>query len=235
MISVVIPAYNEEGKLPSAIKKIREYLSKKGHDYEIIVVDDGSSDKTSSCVQGIDTPNVVLLKNEKNMGKGYSVRRGVLSAKGDLIMFTDADLSTPIEELDRFLEEIKENDIVIGSRSLPESNIEVPQGIIRNRLGKIFGLLVNRFVIKGIGDSQCGFKLFRRDTAYKIFPFARMNGFAFDVEILLIAKKLGKKIKILPITWRNSASSRLHPIIDSTKMFIELIKIKINEVRGFYG
>jgi len=225
-LSIVIPCFNEEKRITQTLSKISSYLKNKGINYEIILVDDGSKDKTLSCVEGFD--NIIILKNERNRGKGYSVRRGVLEAKGEYILFSDADLSTPIEELERFLKEIGENDIVIGSRASAESKIIIHQPWWREKMGKVFNILINLFIINGFKDTQCGFKLFRKEPAKKIFSLSKINGFAFDVEVILIAKRLGYRIKDLPVTWINSRESKVNPIIAPIKMIIELIKIKRN-------
>lgn len=230
-LSIVIPCFNEQKRIPKTISKISSYLKSKDFNYEIIVIDDGSSDGTLSSIS--DFADVIILKNEKNMGKGYSIRRGVLEAKGEYILFSDADLSTPIEELEKLLQEIEKNDIVIGSRAYQESQILIHQPWWREKMGKVFNLLVQRFLIKGFSDTQCGFKLFKNDCK-KIFSLSRINGFAFDVEIIFIAKKLGLKIKDIPITWVNSKESKVNPIIAPIEMVIELIKIKINELKGIY-
>lgn len=231
-LSVIIPAYNEEARIEATLNKIIAYLKAKGWTYEIIVVDDGSTDKTLSCIASFE--NIVIFKNERNKGKGYSVRRGVLEAKGEYILFSDADLSTPISELDKFLKEIEENDIVIGCRASGESQILIHQPWWREGMGRVFNFLVQVFVIKGFKDTQCGFKLFKKEPSKRIFSLSRINGFAFDVEIVFIAKKMGFKIKDVPVVWINSKETRVNPITAPLKMLIELVKIRCNDIRKMY-
>ncbi|MEW6007680.1 MAG: dolichyl-phosphate beta-glucosyltransferase [bacterium] len=231
-LSVVIPAFNEEKRISQTLSRIIAYLKDK-FDYEIIVVDDGSSDNTSSCLSNFS--DITLLKNEKNMGKGYSVRRGVMEAKGEYILFSDADLSTPIEEVERLLEEMKENDIVIGSRASSDSQILVHQPWWRERMGKIFNLLVKFVLLKDFQDTQCGFKLFKGSVAKEIFKLGRINRFAFDVEILFLAKKFGYRIKEKGVLWRNSLASKVDPITSSLNMAFSLFLIRLNNLGGLYN
>jgi dolichyl-phosphate beta-glucosyltransferase len=240
-ISVVIPAYNEEERIGATILRIKDYLEKKGYEYEIIIVDDGSNDKTAEVVSRFlpcpqaGLPQIQLLQNKENKGKGFSVKRGVLNSKGDYILFSDADLSTPIEELDKLLEYLKSGfDIAIGSRGLKESDVRIHQAWYRERMGKIFNLLVRIFVLRGIKDTQCGFKCFSRGTAYKLFPKQLLEGFGFDVEILYLARKEGYSIKEVPVKWYNSPQTRVNALRDSVRMFTELVKIRINDWKGKY-
>ena len=169
-ISVIIPAYNEEKRIVKTIKRISEYMSDKFPDYEIIVVNDGSKDNTVKVVEDLDLEKVRVLNNPGNRGKGYAVRNGMLNSDGDVRLFSDADLATPIEELDKFMPYFKEGyDIVIGSRALKESNIEKHQPFYRELMGKTFNFLVQRITIKGIKDTQCGFKAFTKEAAKRVF------------------------------------------------------------------
>ena len=235
MISIVIPAYNEEKRIGRSIKQIVKYLDKKKYSYEIIVVDDGSIDKTIDVVKKAGNKYVKIIKNKKNMGKGFSVKTGILNAKYPLVLFSDSDLATPIEELDKFMEYIKSYDIVIASRNLKESNIKVKQPVYRQLMGKTFPLLVNLIALGGFRDTQCGFKLFKTDAAKKIVSLQTFNRFSFDVEILFIAKKLGYKIKEAPVVWIDKEGSKVNPIKDSIKMLIDLFKIRLNNLLGKYG
>ncbi|HLA50820.1 MAG TPA: dolichyl-phosphate beta-glucosyltransferase, partial [Thermodesulfobacteriota bacterium] len=177
-----------------------------------------------------------VITNPINRGKGYSVKRGILVSKGEIVLFSDADLSTPIEELDKMLPWIDDKGyyVVIGSRALPDSIIEVSQPWYRQTMGKIFNLFVRAFVLKGFKDTQCGFKCFKREAALKIFNLQRLNRFTFDVEILLIAKRLGLKIKEVPVRWINSSESKVGIITGSLCMLWELLMIRIYDRKGFY-
>ncbi len=224
-LSVVIPAYNEENRLEKTLGKIRDYLSSAGYSFEIIVIDDGSKDKTALIIEKFN--NIILLKNEKNYGKGYSVKRGMLKALFDYVLFTDADLSTPIEEVEKLLYHLKNNtDIAIGSRALKESKIVSHQKKVREGAGKLFNVLVRCLLLPGIYDTQCGFKCFKKEVAKDIFSKTKIGGFSFDVEALYIAKKLGYNIKEVPVVWENSLPSRVNILKHPLQMILELVIIK---------
>lgn len=227
-LSVVIPAYNEDRRISKTLVKIRDYLDRQDYSSEIILVSDGCTDSTDLCASESlkNWPHFCLLCRSENKGKGYSVKEGILHSRGRLILFTDADLSTPIEELDNFLPFADEFDILIGSRALPESNIQVHQSFLRENLGKTFNLFVQLFILRGIKDTQCGFKLFQRQAGIDIFGRIKLEGYSFDVEALYVGRKLGYRIKQLPVVWRNSPDSRVHIFKSSVDMFINLFKIK---------
>lgn len=235
MISIIIPAYNEEKRISESIKRINDYINLKGWEFEIIVVDDGSLDNTLAVVDSLSSkiPQIKLISYPVNMGKGFAVRTGVLESKGDLVLISDADLSTPIEEIEKLIPAIDVSKggkcaVVIGSRALPESQIVIRQPWWREIMGKTFNRLVRFLIIDGFVDTQCGFKLFDGESARRIFKVAKVKRFAFDVEILLIAKKMGYFIKEVPVKWLNSAQSKVNPVFDSLQMFKDLIKIKIS-------
>src|SRR4030042_3117215 len=230
-ISVVIPAYNENVRIVKTLEKTLDYFEIHNYLYEIIIIDDASTDVTYNLVDTLfrSHSNIKILRNRKNMGKGFSVKRGVLESRGDYVLFSDADLSTPIEEIEKFFPHFNKGyDIVIGSRALKDSQILLKQPWYRKNMGKIFNLLVRLFIIKGIKDTQCGFKCFRKEVAHKIFSLQRLNGFCFDVEILYIAKSLGYKIKEVPIIWLHCLHSRVAIFMYSICMFFDLFKIKFN-------
>jgi dolichyl-phosphate beta-glucosyltransferase len=236
-LSIIIPAYNEEKRLPRTLDSLDEYLRTAPFEAEIIVVDDGSADGTKKITDEAAArfPAVRAVSNGINRGKGYSVRHGIREAKGDILLFYDADSSTPIGEVEKFFRAFDEGaDVTIGSRSLPGSDVRVRQPWYRETMGRIFNLMVRLFILSGIVDTQCGFKAFKREAAARIFERQRLAGFSFDVEVLFIARKLGYRISEVPIVWINSPSSSVHPIWDSLKMFAELLKIRINSLRGFY-
>ncbi|MBN2112190.1 glycosyltransferase family 2 protein [Candidatus Woesearchaeota archaeon] len=233
-LSVVIPAYNEEKRIGKTLRRITSYLDKRKDDYEIIVVDDCSKDNTVKVARFLKNKRLKVLKNKCNLGKGGAVKNGMLAAKKKYVLFSDADLSTPIEEIEKF-EKLKDKyDILIGSRALKESDIKIKQPFYRVLMGKTFNLIVNLLVIWGVKDTQCGFKWFRKDAVKKIFPKQTFNGFSFDVELLFIAKKYGYSIKEVPVTWLNSPDSKVSAVRDSIRMFMDLIKIRINDLRGKY-
>jgi len=237
-LSLVIPVYNESKIIVSAIEKVLMYFFKKGYFFEIIVVDDGSVDNTRELVRDFakSRPNVILVSNGCNKGKGFSVKNGVLVSKGDYVLFSDADLSTPIAELDKLMFYFAQGyDVVIGSRALKGSDIILKQPWIRQNMGKVFNLLVRGLRLADVRDTQCGFKCFSRVAAEKIFKLQRFDRFCFDVEILYIAKRLGFKIKDVPVAWVNRIDSRVAIFKDSVKMFIDLFKIRINAFRGLYN
>lgn len=229
MLSIVIPAYNEERRLPATLTDILNYVGDKGLAYEIIVVSDGSTDQTEAVVRALamSDQRIKLLINEKNRGKGYSVRRGVLVARGEQVLFMDADNSTRIKELDVFCPLLNDYDVVIGSRALAASKIVKHQPWLRERTGKLFNLFVRIFFLSGINDTQCGFKLFRRPVAIEIFKRAKLDRFIFDVEVLMLARQLGYKIVEAPVVWENSKPSKVsfwHVFVD---IILGLIALKI--------
>lgn len=234
-LSVVIPAFNEEKKLEPTLQKITEYMEKNFQNFEILLIDDGSKDATKEIAQKFKDKKVRIIQNPKNMGKGFSVKLGMINAQYDPILFTDADLATPIEELPKFLDALKEGyDLAIASRVIEGANIEVAQAKYRQILGKAFPILVKNIVLPDFQDTQCGFKIFKKEAARKIFPRQTIQGWAFDVEILYIAKKLGYKIKELPVAWIDKGDSKLSPMKDSIKMLNEVLKIKYNNWKDEY-
>ncbi|MGM0440873.1 MAG: dolichyl-phosphate beta-glucosyltransferase [Elusimicrobiota bacterium] len=237
-LSIVIPCYNEENRIIKALNRISDYIDRRGIKTEIIIVDDGSKDQTVNKVKNFNT-NIPLKIHSffKNRGKGAAVKWGMLKARGKLILFSDADLSTPIEEYEKLEKEItqKEYDIAIGSRGLAGSEKIVPQNFFRDKMGKLFGLLVRIMLLPGIRDSQCGFKLFKREVAKDVFSCQTVCGFGFDPEILFISQKKGYKIKEVPIVWKNSFETKLSPFKDSVFIGYELIKIKIKNLLGHYN
>ena len=236
-LSIIIPAYNEEARIGPTLERIGEYMLSSGMDYEIIVVDDGSTDDTRSVVSEAARriSGLRLVENRVNRGKGFSVKNGFLNSSGRLMLFSDADLSTPVEELEKFLPEMERGaDIVIGSRSLRESNIIKRQPIYRVLMGKTFNKLVRLLTVGGLVDTQCGFKLFKRDTCEPIFKAQKVERFAFDVELLFLARKKGLTICELPVKWINSPQSKVHPVMDSLRMALDLLRIRLNYLIGKY-
>ncbi len=228
-ISLIIPAYNEEMRIGKTLQDVHSYLSENYPKFEIIVVDDGSNDGTSDTIFNFmeKSKNVQLVKNETNRGKGYSVKKGVLTSSGEIVVFSDADQSVPIYELPKFINLIKEGtDIVIASRAFPNSSVLRRQAIWRQTMGKVFNIFVRMAVFRGIKDTQCGFKCFKRESALDLFGRQKINGFAFDVEILYLARSRGYSIEQIPVTWINSPKSKVDPLYDSIAMLKDLFAIK---------
>ncbi len=233
-LSIIIPAYNEARRLPKSLLAIDAYFPEESKPLEIIVVDDGSEDDTSTVVKelGEQIPYLKLSRLESNRGKGAAVRDGVLAAKGELILFSDADLSTPIEEWQRFEEAFQAGaDIVIGVRTLPGARIEKRQPLYRVLLGKTFNRTIRLLLGLPYSDTQCGFKAFRKDAAKEIFELCRTDGFAFDVEVLLLAKMKDYSISERPVRWINDADSRVSMARHGLAILREIIKIK-QRLRG---
>ena len=237
-LSVIIPAFNEEKRLPKTLNEINDYLKGQNFTFEILVVSDGSKDRTCEIVENLkkEIPNLSLICEKKNRGKGYAVKLGMLKAKGEFRIFTDADNSTPISEIEKFWPEFEKGaDIVIGSRDLPGAILDPPQPLFRRFVGEVFKYL--RKIIVGlweIQDSQCGFKCFKKEPAQKIFSLSKIERFAFDPEILWIAKKLGYKIKEVPVYWKNDPRSKVK-LKWAIKMFFELLKIRFFILTKKYG
>mgnify|MGYP005839984897 CR=1 FL=1 len=228
-ISVVIPAYNEEKRIGGTIERIHFYLSSRELQFEILVVDDGSADSTPALVSELarELENIVLISYRPNRGKGCAVKTGVLASRGRFVLVSDADLSTPIEEADKLLELCKGRiDVAFGSRALPDSRVEIEQGLLRRIMGRIFNLLVRTLALPGVRDTQCGFKCFKGEVARDLFSKQVTEGFAFDVELLARAVQQGYRIQEVPIHWLNVASSTVRPFRDSLKMLRDLLRVK---------
>ncbi len=224
-ISLIIPAYNEAERIGKSLVSAKEYLSENFENYEIVVVDDGSSDGTAD-IAGSAGDFVKVLKLEMNCGKGAAVRKGMLNSTGLFRVFSDADFSTPIYELKKIIEELKSGaDVCIGSRAIQPDLIKVHQPFFRELLGKTFNLFVRTFLFSGFKDTQCGFKGFKDYAAENVFSKAKIDGFGFDVEILYIAKIQGYNIKQVPVEWYNDDRTTVSPV-KGLKAFIELFEIK---------
>jgi glycosyltransferase involved in cell wall biosynthesis len=236
-LSIIIPAYNEEKRLPGTLRTICEFLSKRDWSfYEIIVVDDGSKDGTVAAAEKFQhRPHPIrILRNPGNRGKGYAVRHGMLEAGGEWLLFTDADLSAPIEELDKLFAAVSDSvPIAIGSRALDRSLIGVHQSVFRERAGQFFNLAMRAALRLDIHDTQCGFKLFRRDAARAIFSRQLLERFSFDAEVLFIARKLGLRAAEVPVRWNNVEGTKVS-MWSGARSFLDLVTIRWNAVRGLY-
>jgi dolichyl-phosphate beta-glucosyltransferase len=231
LLSVVIPAYNEEQRLPRTIEQIERYLDGRHVPYELILVDDGSADRTRQVMDAAAerNPRVRVEALPTNRGKGRALAAGVATARGDKVLVTDADLSTPIEELEKLEAALKGGaGVAIASRSIRGSRVEVPQPIYRVLMGKVFNLIVQTVLLPGIWDTQCGFKLFRADVARPVFAALTTDGFGYDPEALFLAKRRGVRIAEVPVVWRNSAPTTVMPIRSSVDMFKHVVRVRFN-------
>jgi dolichyl-phosphate beta-glucosyltransferase len=229
-LSVVVPAYNEEDRLGPTLARLYEYYSAQDYSFEVSVISDGSSDRTGEVVENFAKlhPGFRLIEYRPNRGKGHAVKVGVMAAAGELILFCDADLATPQEETEKLLAHIRDGaDIAIGSRPLQESNLEVRQPLYREMLGRMFNKIVQTIGIRGIDDTQCGFKMFRREVGHDIFRRCKVDRFGFDFEALMIARDLGYRIDEVPIRWRHQEGSKVSLLRDGSRMLIDLMKLRL--------
>jgi len=225
-LSFIIPAYNEAARIEASLGKALDYFSRQEYTCEVLVVDDGSRDQTPEIVRGYEGEIIRLVQQPRNMGKGAAVRRGMLEAVGASRIFSDADFSTPITETARVLQMLKEYEVVIGSRAIDTSYIKKHQPWYRESMGKIFNRIVQVVAVPGVLDTQCGFKGFRSYAAEDIFCRTKIDGFSFDVEALFLAQRLGYTIKEIPVEWYNDERSTLNPVMDSLRMFRELLRVR---------
>lgn len=236
-LSIVIPAFNEETRLPLYLDSIIAHLEPQDISYEIIVVDDGSVDSTAKVVESFMTKNgnLKLVRLALNRGKGFAVKTGMLQARGKLRLFADADGATPITELERLTTAIDTGaDIAVASRALHDDRHVVRAHLHRKVMGGIFNYLVNILAVKGIKDTQCGFKLFTAESAETIFTLQRIDDFGFDVELLYIGRKKGYQVAEVPVDWSDVKGSKVNLVQDSFRMFSDIFGIRLNDTRGFY-
>jgi glycosyltransferase involved in cell wall biosynthesis len=233
---VVIPAYNEALRIGSTLEKVRAYLETRGFPCELIIVDDGSRDGMPELLADYCQrhPATRVLRNEPNRGKGYSVRRGVLEARGELVLFTDADLSAPIEETNKLMAalETEKADAAVGSRALDRRLIGVRQPWRREMAGRVFNLLVRLFTGLRVQDTQCGLKLFRRSTTRRAFELQTVSGFGFDPELLFLIERGGGKIVEVPVRWNDNPATKVHFLRDATRMFLDLLVLRWRAMTG---
>ena len=234
-LSVVIPAYNEEGRIALTLETVTRYVQTQGYSWEIVVADDGSTDSTASLVEAAarESPKIRLVRLSHE-GKGSAVRGGMLEARGEYRFLADADLSMPIEHLERLLPpHLTDFDIAIGSREVPGARrFHEPTG--RHLLGRVFNWMVRLLAVRGFSDTQCGFKCFTAGAAKAIFPLQRARGFGFDVEVLFLARKLGMRIVEVPIDWYYREGSKVKPLRDSFLMLGDILSVRWSNLRGMY-
>ena len=237
-ISVIVPAYNEAQRLPKTLPHLWRALHRRFCSFEIIVVDDGSTDETAEIVNNFGNAHdeVRLLRSDQNRGKGNAVRMGILEAAGRHVLFSDADLSTPLKEVRKLQNALAEGyDVAIGSRASREAKILQNQPFYRILMGKTFNKIVRFLAVSGFRDTQCGFKCFPRHIAREIFSCCRIDGFGFDVEVLFVARHKGLRIKEVGVLWRNSPLSKVNPIVHSLQMLCDLFRIRFYGLSGCYG
>jgi glycosyltransferase involved in cell wall biosynthesis len=236
MISIVVPAFNEAARIGNSIQKIDDFMRRSPFSFELIVVDDGSGDSTVEVVKQSRAKSLRLVRNDRNHGKGYSVRHGVLAASGKYVLFTDADLSAPIEEMTKLFDVAQQGaDIVIGSRAVDRTYIEKHQSRFRELGGIIFNLMVRLLLGLRLHDTQCGFKLFHREKSRRSFEQLTTSGFGFDAELLFLAKRNGLTIRETPVRWSHAEGSKVNFLRDGVRMFFDLVRIRWNALSGRYS
>jgi len=237
MVSIIVPAFNEARRIADSIQQIDAFVRRAAFSLEVLVVDDGSSDNTADVVKRSNGKRLRLVQNDRNRGKGYTVRQGVRAASGQYVLFTDADLSAPIEELNKLLDvALKEGvDVVIGSRALDRTYIEKHQSRFREFGGLMFNFMVRLLLGLQLYDTQCGFKLFHRERSRKVFDKQTTFGFGFDAELLFLAKRNGLKIREIPVRWSHAEGSKVNLMRDGFRMFFDLVRIRWNAIIGRYS
>lgn len=236
--SIILPAYNESVRIGATLDNLLAYIGQRNWDAEVIVVNDGSTDDTAKIVRerAQSNPALRLIENPGNRGKGYSVRNGMLQANGEVALFSDADLSSPIEEADKLFAVIASGaDIAIGSRWLNTDLQLRPQPLYRRIFGRIFNLALRLILGLNFKDTQCGFKAFTRRSAQAIFPLQQIERWGFDPELLFIGEKLGFTVKEVPVAWSHREGTRINPLVDGMKMFMEMLVIRWNSLCGKYA
>ena len=236
--SFIIPAYNESARIRPTLDEILRYTAEQRWDAEILVVDDGSRDDTPDVIREYAARHsqIQLIQNPGNRGKGYSVRNGMVHARGEVCLFTDADLSSPITEAPKLFDAIASGaDVAIGSRWLRAELQTERQPLYRQLFGRIFNLVLRIFLGLRFKDTQCGFKAFRREAAQRIFPLQKIERWGFDPEILFLARRMNFKVAEVPVVWAHSEGTRLHPFRDGMRMFVDVLHIRWNAWTGVYN
>lgn len=231
-LSVVIPAFNEEKRLGPTLRQVVDHLRAQGVSYEVLVVDDGSDDDTAGVARRFEGEGVRVLEQEQNRGKGAVLKVGVLASRGDEVLLVDADLSTPIEDLARLRPHLAEAELVLGSRAVEGSNITVHQPWYREMMGRTFNRIVQLAGVRGLKDTQCGFKLLRGDVARRLFSELTIERFAYDVELVWLARKRGYSVVEVGVTWADSPSSKVNALTDSARMFRDVLALRLRDLRN---
>lgn len=229
-LSVVIPAFNEAQRLEPSLRSVLGFLTRRGRPFEVLVVDDGSSDGTAEVAGRFTEQGVRVLVQPRNRGKGAALKAGVLASRGAAVLLTDADLSTPIEELAKLEPYLSADgsgaDLVLGSRAVTGADIRQHQPFYREWMGKVFNLLIRLLGVRGVRDTQCGFKLLRGDVARRLFAEMSIEGFAYDVEMIWLARRHGYRLAEVGVIWSNSAASKVDPLRSSFEMFRDVLRIR---------
>ncbi len=235
-LTIVVPAYNEELRLPLSLELIAKFMQQSGRETEVLVVDDGSKDKTAAVAESfrVQIPLLRVVPNGENRGKGYSVRHGMQEARGEIVLFTDADLSAPIEEADKLIAAMAEYDVAIGSRALDRNLIAVHESKFREFAGIVFNKIVRIVLWLPFVDTQCGFKAFRRERCKVIFEQQQIERFGFDPELLYLARHHGLKSVEIPVRWAHSPATKVSMLRDSVQMFLDVFTIRWNALLGRY-
>jgi dolichyl-phosphate beta-glucosyltransferase len=236
--SIVIPAYNEGVRLGPTLERVLGYVHAQQWDAEVIVVNDGSRDNTADIVHAFAAkdPTLRLVDNPGNRGKGYSVRNGMLNARGRIVLFSDADLSSPIEEAPKLLAALNSGaDVAIGSRWLRAETQTQRQPLHRQIFGRIFNLMLRITLGLKFKDTQCGFKAFKQSAVQAIFPLQKIERWGFDPEVLFLARKFGFKVQEVSVAWGHSGDTRINPLVDGSRMFLEMLHIRWNDLTGKYN
>jgi len=235
-LTIIVPAYNEELRLGPSLESIASYIRQSGRETEVLVVDDGSTDKTAAVAETFlaRIPLLRVVPNGENRGKGYSVRHGIEEARGEIVLFTDADLSAPIEEADKLIAALADSDVAIGSRALDRNLIAVHESIFREFAGIVFNKIVRIVLWLPFVDTQCGFKAFRRERSAIIFAQQRIERFGFDPELLYLARHHGLKAVEIPVRWAHSPATKVNMFSDSVQMFLDVFTIRWNALLGRY-
>jgi len=237
-LSIVVPAYNEEARLPATLAEIAAWMEARHLDAEILVVDDGSRDRTAEIAgEALRGRRGRVLRNGENRGKGYSVRHGVLEAAGRFVLLTDADLSTPITEYDKVAAWVRDHDldVAIGSRALPGSDVQQRQGLLRQTMGRVFNRIIRALTGLPFRDTQCGFKLLDRERTRPLFEKMVVDRFAFDVELLFLCRRFGLTVREVPVIWRNAPGSKVSILGDPLNMIYDVLRVRWRFRRGLYN